>query len=58
MKLPTLPLPVRGRRRDAQGLRVLITGASGTIGRELGRRLAEQGAQVVGLDLHRTEGAA
>lgn len=38
-------------RRPATGLRVLITGASGTIGLELGRRLTAEGATVVGLDL-------
>jgi NAD(P)-dependent dehydrogenase (short-subunit alcohol dehydrogenase family) len=47
----SLPNPFRPARRDAAGLRVLITGASGTIGRELGRRLATQGAHVIGLDL-------
>ncbi|MBD0710796.1 MULTISPECIES: SDR family NAD(P)-dependent oxidoreductase [unclassified Streptomyces] len=39
------------RRRDPRGLRVLVTGASGTIGRALGARLAAAGAQVIGLDL-------
>lgn len=38
-------------RRPASGRRVLITGASGTIGLELGRRLTNEGAIVVGLDL-------
>lgn len=38
-------------RRSLQGQRVLITGASGTIGRTLGRHLAANGARVVGLDL-------
>lgn len=38
-------------RRDPAGLRVLVTGASGTIGLALGRRLTEAGAHVVGLDL-------
>ncbi|TIC84803.1 SDR family NAD(P)-dependent oxidoreductase [Nocardioides sp. GY 10113] len=37
--------------RDAAGQRILITGASGTIGRALGERLVRQGAIVVGLDL-------
>ncbi|MFI6942374.1 SDR family NAD(P)-dependent oxidoreductase [Streptomyces sp. NPDC050418] len=41
-----------GRRGgDASGRRVLITGASGTIGRALGERLTRAGAQVVGLDV-------
>lgn len=39
------------RRRPAAGRRVLITGASGTIGSALGRRLVDEGAVVVGLDL-------
>ncbi|QMW68051.1 SDR family NAD(P)-dependent oxidoreductase [Mumia sp. ZJ1417] len=38
-------------RRDATGLRVLVTGASGTFGRALCQELSEQGAHVVGLDL-------
>ena len=38
-------------RRSPVGMRVLITGASGTIGSALGRRLAAEGAHVVGLDL-------
>ncbi|MCD9155169.1 SDR family NAD(P)-dependent oxidoreductase [Aeromicrobium duanguangcaii] len=38
-------------RRPAAGRRVLITGASGTLGRELGRRLVSEGAVVVGLDI-------
>ena len=38
-------------RRDATGLRVLVTGASGTFGRALCRALTEQGAYVIGLDL-------
>lgn len=37
--------------RDASGLRVIITGASGTIGRALGQQLSEAGARVIGLDL-------
>lgn len=40
-----------GKRADATGLRVLVTGASGTIGRELGVRLQDLGAAVVGLDV-------
>ncbi|WP_151770038.1 SDR family NAD(P)-dependent oxidoreductase [Streptomyces abyssomicinicus] len=39
------------RRHDPRGRRFLITGASGTIGRALGERLARAGAHVVGLDL-------
>ncbi|MEQ6902591.1 SDR family NAD(P)-dependent oxidoreductase [Nocardioides sp. YIM 152588] len=49
MSRSVLPLP--GGRRSPAGLRVLITGASGTIGRELGARLTAAGATVVGLDL-------
>ncbi|NGN94519.1 SDR family NAD(P)-dependent oxidoreductase [Nocardioides sp. KC13] len=37
--------------RDATGLRVLITGASGTFGRALARELTGRGARVVGLDV-------
>ncbi|MFH0240881.1 SDR family NAD(P)-dependent oxidoreductase [Streptomyces sp. HK10] len=40
-----------GGRRDARGLRVLVTGASGTFGRALCERLAALGAHVVGLDI-------
>ncbi|MEU8619627.1 SDR family NAD(P)-dependent oxidoreductase [Streptomyces sp. NPDC048623] len=43
--------PRLSRRHDPRGRRVLITGASGTIGRALGERLTRAGAQVVGLDL-------
>ncbi|MFH8727754.1 SDR family NAD(P)-dependent oxidoreductase [Streptomyces termitum] len=42
------------RRLDPRGRRVLITGASGTIGRALGERLTRAGAHVVGLDLRPT----
>jgi len=38
-------------RRDARGLRVLVTGASGTFGRALGSKLQGMGASVVGLDV-------
>ncbi|MFR9752047.1 SDR family NAD(P)-dependent oxidoreductase [Nocardia sp. 004] len=36
---------------DARGLRVLITGASGTFGRALTARLTALGAEVIGLDV-------
>jgi NAD(P)-dependent dehydrogenase (short-subunit alcohol dehydrogenase family) len=39
------------RTRTAEGKRVIVTGASGTFGRELCRRFTELGATVVGLDL-------
>lgn len=39
------------RLRPAAGLRVLVTGASGTFGRALCRGFADLGAEVVGLDL-------
>ena len=39
------------RRGDAQGLRVLVTGASGTFGQAVSARLTALGARVVGLDL-------
>jgi NAD(P)-dependent dehydrogenase (short-subunit alcohol dehydrogenase family) len=38
-------------RRDPRGLRVIVTGASGTFGRAICARLAGLGAHVVGLDL-------
>lgn len=38
-------------RRDAAGLRVLVTGASGTFGRALSQELTARGARVVGLDV-------
>jgi NAD(P)-dependent dehydrogenase (short-subunit alcohol dehydrogenase family) len=37
--------------RDATGLRVLVTGASGTFGQAICRRLTDLGAHVIGLDL-------
>jgi NAD(P)-dependent dehydrogenase (short-subunit alcohol dehydrogenase family) len=37
--------------RPAVGLRVLVTGASGTFGQSICRRFTDLGAQVVGLDL-------
>lgn len=40
-----------GGRRDAHGTRVIVTGASGTFGRDLCARLRDLGARVVGLDL-------
>lgn len=39
-----------GGRRDPRGLRVLVTGASGTFGRALCVRLRDAGARVAGLD--------
>jgi NAD(P)-dependent dehydrogenase (short-subunit alcohol dehydrogenase family) len=38
-------------RRDPRGMRVLVTGASGTFGRAICARLDALGARVVGLDL-------
>jgi len=38
-------------QRDARGLRVLVTGASGTFGRAISAKLDTLGASVVGLDL-------
>lgn len=38
--------------RDARGLRVVITGASGTFGRAITARLQAHGAAVVGLDMN------
>lgn len=46
-----MKLSILTPRRSAAGRRVLITGASGTLGRELGRRLVAEGAVVVGLDI-------
>ncbi|GAB2827730.1 hypothetical protein GCM10022221_27510 [Actinocorallia aurea] len=40
-----------GGRRDPRGLRVIVTGASGTFGREICARLTRLGAHVVGLDV-------
>ncbi|MEU8119226.1 SDR family NAD(P)-dependent oxidoreductase [Spirillospora sp. NPDC049024] len=42
-------------RRDPLGMRVLVTGASGTFGRAMCARLSELGARVVGLDLEPRE---
>ena len=38
-------------RRDPRGLRILVTGASGTFGKAISTELGELGASVVGLDL-------
>lgn len=38
-------------QRDPRGLRVLVTGASGTFGRALAAELSARGAHVVGLDV-------
>ena len=47
-----LPLPLLdGGHRDAHGLRVIVTGASGTFGRAICTRLTGLGARVVGLDV-------
>ncbi|TVT32056.1 SDR family NAD(P)-dependent oxidoreductase [Amycolatopsis rhizosphaerae] len=40
-----------GGHRDPRGLRVLVTGASGTFGRAICARLAALGAHVAGIDL-------
>ncbi|MEU5994336.1 SDR family NAD(P)-dependent oxidoreductase [Spirillospora sp. NPDC047418] len=37
--------------RDPRGMRVIVTGASGTFGRAIGTRLTGLGARVVGLDV-------
>ena len=46
-----VPGLVSGPDRDVKGMRVLITGASGTFGRAIAAALTERGAVVVGLDL-------
>jgi NAD(P)-dependent dehydrogenase (short-subunit alcohol dehydrogenase family) len=46
-----VPGVVSGPDVDARGLRVLVTGASGTFGRGIARQLTDRGARVVGLDL-------
>jgi NAD(P)-dependent dehydrogenase (short-subunit alcohol dehydrogenase family) len=46
-----VPGVVSGPDVDPRGLRVLVTGASGTFGRAIARQLTERGARVVGLDL-------
>lgn len=49
--VPALRGLVDGGRRDATGLRVLVTGASGTFGRAIATELTDLGAHVVGLDV-------
>ena len=49
MNLPLTLLD--GGHRDAHGLRVIVTGASGTFGRAICTRLAGLGAHVIGLDV-------
>ncbi|MEJ7875326.1 MAG: SDR family NAD(P)-dependent oxidoreductase [Solirubrobacterales bacterium] len=44
-------MPALGERRDPNGLRVLVTGASGTFGQAISSELSRLGAFVVGLDL-------
>lgn len=46
-----VPGLVTGPDADVSGMRVLITGASGTFGRAIAQALNERGADVVGLDL-------
>lgn len=46
-----VPGVISGPEIDPEGLRVLITGASGTFGREISRALTARGAVVVGLDI-------
>ena len=46
-----VPGLVSGPDADVTGMRVLITGASGTFGRAIAIALTERGADVVGLDL-------
>ena len=50
MNLPLSSL-LDGGLRDAHGLRVIVTGASGTFGRAICERLTGLGARVVGLDV-------
>jgi NAD(P)-dependent dehydrogenase (short-subunit alcohol dehydrogenase family) len=49
--VPALRGLLDGGRRDARGLRVLVTGASGTFGRAVSSELTALGAHVVGLDV-------
>ncbi|MDR3036368.1 MAG: SDR family NAD(P)-dependent oxidoreductase, partial [Kitasatospora sp.] len=52
MSAAATPAAPRGRAyRDPQGMRVIVTGASGTFGRALCAELTGLGARVVGLDL-------
>lgn len=44
-------IPAIRERRDPNGLRVLVTGASGTFGRAIASELSRLGASVIGLDL-------
>ncbi len=44
-------IPSRNPLKDPHGMRVVVTGASGTIGRALCTRLTGLGADVVGLDI-------
>ncbi len=46
-----VPGVVSGPDVDPRGLRVLVTGASGTFGREIARQLTLRGGRVVGLDV-------
>lgn len=46
----------RGDARELTGLRILVTGASGTFGRALSQELQARGAVVVGLDLRPADG--
>jgi FlaA1/EpsC-like NDP-sugar epimerase len=49
-------MPAMGENRDWQGKRVLVTGACGTVGRELLAQLTGKGcAMIVGLDNNETE---
>ena len=46
-----IPGVITGPEVEPVGLRVLVTGASGTFGREISRSLTARGAVVVGLDV-------
>jgi len=49
-------MPAMGENRDWQGKRVLLTGACGTVGRELLAQLTDKGcAMIVGVDNNETE---
>ncbi len=62
MKLPLVDVevdtPFDNPEVDATGMRVLITGASGTFGRAIAAELTRRGARVVGLDVAPSEGDA